>query len=281
MACRIYSAAKEFKVDSKELVDICARIGIRGKGSALASLSEEEYSQLAEHLKRPVAGARQPTAHALPTGTVPEWKAVVVALPRRLGPLAHAASLRQAVPTLSAAISPIINTDPFLLELYEDVRQARNGVDTADCPFFRRTYVRTFFSAAEAIIATVSSSIVENLARGKVRFEGDGFAKIALKTQCRNPTQPHTIEFVISTYAKLRRRDVSYFMLAGWDAFQEARKIRNLLTHPDKEVGIEVSNESLQIIRDADQWFFDFMDYLEADETSGVESSEEVAKRPR
>ena len=39
MAVRIYSLAKELKVDSKELVDLCTQIGIGGKGSALASLS--------------------------------------------------------------------------------------------------------------------------------------------------------------------------------------------------------------------------------------------------
>ena len=40
MAVRIYSLAKELKVDSKELVDLCTQIGIGGKGSALASLSD-------------------------------------------------------------------------------------------------------------------------------------------------------------------------------------------------------------------------------------------------
>ena len=49
MAVRIYSLAKELKVDSKELVDICTKVGIRGKGSALASLSEEEVVKLRDH----------------------------------------------------------------------------------------------------------------------------------------------------------------------------------------------------------------------------------------
>ena len=39
---RIYALAKELKLDSKELVDICAKAGVTGKGSALASLSDEE-----------------------------------------------------------------------------------------------------------------------------------------------------------------------------------------------------------------------------------------------
>ncbi|MEM9352180.1 MAG: translation initiation factor IF-2 [Planctomycetota bacterium] len=51
MALRIYALAKELKIDSKELVDICTQIGIRGKGSALASLSDEEAAKLKEHLQ--------------------------------------------------------------------------------------------------------------------------------------------------------------------------------------------------------------------------------------
>ena len=41
---RIYALAKQLKIDGKVLVDICNRIGITGKGSALASLSDEEVA---------------------------------------------------------------------------------------------------------------------------------------------------------------------------------------------------------------------------------------------
>ena len=46
MAVRIYSLAKDLKVDSKELVDICTKAGVPGKGSALASLTEEEVEKV-------------------------------------------------------------------------------------------------------------------------------------------------------------------------------------------------------------------------------------------
>ncbi|MEO0531436.1 MAG: translation initiation factor IF-2 [Planctomycetota bacterium] len=48
MAVRIYALAKELNVDSKELVDICTRAGVPGKGSALASLSEDEVTKVKE-----------------------------------------------------------------------------------------------------------------------------------------------------------------------------------------------------------------------------------------
>ena len=52
MPVRIYTLAKELKLDSKELVDICTKAGIPGKGSALASLADDE----AEKVKAFLAG---------------------------------------------------------------------------------------------------------------------------------------------------------------------------------------------------------------------------------
>ncbi len=47
---RIYALAKELKLDSKELVDLCTRIGIPNKGSALASLEDDEVSRIRKYL---------------------------------------------------------------------------------------------------------------------------------------------------------------------------------------------------------------------------------------
>ncbi len=65
MAARIYSLAKELKIDSKELVEICAKAGIAGKGSALASMTDEEVDRLKEYLGgRSRGGERPATATA-------------------------------------------------------------------------------------------------------------------------------------------------------------------------------------------------------------------------
>lgn len=60
MAVRIYSFAKELKIDSKELVDICTRIGILNKGSALASLDDDEVARIKKYL----SGGSSSDAHA-------------------------------------------------------------------------------------------------------------------------------------------------------------------------------------------------------------------------
>ena len=50
MPVRIYSLAKELKLDSKILVDICTSAGVTGKGSALASLTDEEVERVKAYL---------------------------------------------------------------------------------------------------------------------------------------------------------------------------------------------------------------------------------------
>ena len=62
MAIRIYQLAKQLKVDNKILVDACKKLGIEGKGSALASLSDEQVVAIREHL----GGARRPAAPVPP-----------------------------------------------------------------------------------------------------------------------------------------------------------------------------------------------------------------------
>ena len=61
MAVRIYSLAKDLGMDSKDLVDLCTRIGIQGKGSALASLEDEEIGRIKRHIEEkatPAASAQ-------------------------------------------------------------------------------------------------------------------------------------------------------------------------------------------------------------------------------
>jgi translation initiation factor IF-2 len=47
---RIYALAKELSIDSKELVTVCKKAGIHGKGSALASLDDEELAKVKSYL---------------------------------------------------------------------------------------------------------------------------------------------------------------------------------------------------------------------------------------
>lgn len=64
MPTRIYALAKELKLDSKELVDICTKAGITGKGSALASLDDPEVDKIKAYLAGPKKSDAAETASA-------------------------------------------------------------------------------------------------------------------------------------------------------------------------------------------------------------------------
>ena len=69
LSIRIYALAKELKLENKKLVDICNQIGITGKGSALASLTDEEVAAIKAHLDKGKAGrggAAAPSRGAAP-----------------------------------------------------------------------------------------------------------------------------------------------------------------------------------------------------------------------
>ena len=91
MAVRIYALAKELKVDSKELVDICTKAGVPGKGSALASLTEEEVEKVKQFLKgggtaksKPAKAA--PVAPQRPSEPLRTGKMPVIVTPRPAQP---------------------------------------------------------------------------------------------------------------------------------------------------------------------------------------------------
>ncbi|MDO4586457.1 MAG: translation initiation factor IF-2 [Planctomycetia bacterium] len=52
MSIRIYALAKQLKVESKLLVDVCKKLGLEGKGSALASLTDEEVQLVTDYFTR-------------------------------------------------------------------------------------------------------------------------------------------------------------------------------------------------------------------------------------
>ncbi|MGQ9506050.1 MAG: translation initiation factor IF-2 [Thermogutta sp.] len=74
MTYRIYSLAKELKIESKDLVEVCRELNL-GKPSPLASLTEQEVNLIKEHLKRGRGGKARPTvSSATEAGPVPAFR---------------------------------------------------------------------------------------------------------------------------------------------------------------------------------------------------------------
>jgi translation initiation factor IF-2 len=82
VAVRIYTLAKELKLDSKELVELCSRAGIQDKGSALASMTDEEVAKLREFLANRSRPAERPAAAPVrPAAPTPAPKPAAPAAP--------------------------------------------------------------------------------------------------------------------------------------------------------------------------------------------------------
>ena len=62
MPIRIYALAKELDIDSKELVVVCTKAGVTGKGSALASLTDDEVAKVKAHLNKSAAAPSAPAS---------------------------------------------------------------------------------------------------------------------------------------------------------------------------------------------------------------------------
>ena len=123
MPVRIYALAKELKLDSKELVDLCTRIGIPNKGSALASLEDDEVSRIRKYLAggsgpEPAASSASPSrpsggpAVGAPIRETPVLPPLSPPPPREKEPAAPAAKAPVAVPTSVAPPAPSVRTAP-------------------------------------------------------------------------------------------------------------------------------------------------------------------------
>ena len=133
MPVRIYALAKELNIDGKDLVAICERAGITGKGSALASLSDEETDKVKGYL---ATGSRKTADGDLDPLERPEQRqtrAIKTVAPRAKAPLQSLRKKPEADTTDSdstdgteqatedlipkdgdnAAVSPIQRNDPL------------------------------------------------------------------------------------------------------------------------------------------------------------------------
>jgi len=97
LAIRIYQLAKQLKIDNKALVDICKRLGIEGKGSALASLSDEQVAAIKEHL----GGGKKPASPVPPAPDAPRREEKPMGRVRTLPP-----TTRPTVPEPSSPAPP-------------------------------------------------------------------------------------------------------------------------------------------------------------------------------
>lgn len=118
MPIRIYSLAKQLKLDNKVLIEICNKVGITGKGSALASLSDEEVEAINAYLSG--SGKKAGAAREAAAADGPDASSVAM---RREDYITPTATASKKVPVLdrkppkpsakpSSAEEPVVETAP-------------------------------------------------------------------------------------------------------------------------------------------------------------------------
>ena len=83
MSIRIYALAKQLKKESRELVEICKKLGLDGKGSPLASLTDEETKVVVDYFEKSDSAPARPTSQSFleETETAPMRKPPVLSPP--------------------------------------------------------------------------------------------------------------------------------------------------------------------------------------------------------
>ncbi len=99
MAVRIYTLAKDLQVDSKDLVDLCKKAGITGKGSALASLTDEEAQKVTDYVRNMSSGGGAATRPAAPAAPVREAAPVLGAVREAIPAGSPKRSINRPIPT--------------------------------------------------------------------------------------------------------------------------------------------------------------------------------------
>jgi translation initiation factor IF-2 len=101
---RIYALAKQLKLDSKVLVDICTKAGVTGKGSALASLTDEEMARVTAFMDGGKAGPSSGAAagRVAPAGHPEALAAAPPAVFRREDYIAPGGTAPNRIPVLPA-----------------------------------------------------------------------------------------------------------------------------------------------------------------------------------
>ena len=143
MAIRIYALAKQLKLDSKVLVDICTKAGVTGKGSALASLTDEELAKVTAFMEASKGGARSGAKLAAgaasggagsqafrredyiaPGGTAPGR---VPVLPSK--PLEKPAPPKKKAPE---PVEPVVEVPEVVAKDGKDTKEAKEAKETKD-----------------------------------------------------------------------------------------------------------------------------------------------------
>jgi hypothetical protein len=169
------------------------------------------------------------------------------------------------------------SSKPFSREIFGDVREATKQLENDDSQYQRRAFIRTFFSAVEAVINTLKRTCVLG-----PKYTFSDAEKACLKEESYTldhkgepsiralfiPTKAN-LRFAITMFAKNKGRTAIINVgTIGWECFAATVEIRNRIVHPKDGTDLRITDTEMEQARKAAGWFFDTveenLDLLEA-----------------
>lgn len=147
-----------------------------------------------------------------------------------------------------------------------DIVESENRLARKDSEVERRNRVRATFALFEGSIAVMKRMCLhaaeiglDNVTEGELALLRE---RVYALDKGHVVVKPHFIElkqnvrFTLRMVARRQKTDASPdYSGVGWQAFRDAIKIRNRITHPRSPADCRVSNEDLATVRSAQSWF--------------------------
>ena len=139
-------------------------------------------------------------------------------MPRAVTPARHQPS-RSSNQSPALIAKPIFSEDPFLVTLLQDLEVALSNLernsDEHSVQFYRRSYVRTFFSTAEAILATIADWLADNVKKIAMPAREKMFISSSLRATLDNVTRFSSVQYILATYGYFRGRGEDFFLMVA------------------------------------------------------------------
>lgn len=174
------------------------------------------------------------------------------------------------------------NYQEFSKALSADILDARDLLRTDEKnQFYRRSYIRTFFSFAEGVLyakrliinryiknndhsllgSRLSSQEIALLSDDGFDIKKNGDVKVTTGKN-RQPFLNY-LRFIVRMNEKYFQVDNKIdFDDEGWYSFQSAFKVRNRITHPKNKIHLIITDQEIRYVKKGAKWFADSIWHL-------------------
>jgi len=154
----------------------------------------------------------------------------------------------------------------FFAHLSKDLDQASKLLQENDSQFTRRIYLRSLFAFIEgnsfhlrqmALAAhnhrtqCFSNEEIVMLEEKDIGIKDNG----VLKVRKKHIDFATNIRFSQNSYIKAIGGDQPDYTSNGWAQLKKALKLRNRITHPRSEEDLNISDDELNVIHEAKEWY--------------------------